>query len=105
MNPLEVTFHLELTHFIEKKRSSGTAKKIITFVPHAGMVIGSGELLTVEQVQWLGHNNFAIHLHALAQVPRANPADVNFADLQALKDEVSKRFKHLDWDWKDETTG
>jgi len=105
MNPLEVTFHIELTHSPSKTRSRGTAKKIITFVPHPGTNLGERELLTVEQVHWLGYNNFAIYLQQIRQPERADPRFVEFADLQAMKDDTAGAFKYLDWEWKDEVTG
>lgn len=105
MKPLEVTFHIELTHSPSKVMTRGTAKKIIGFVPHPGMNLGERELLTVEQVHWLGYNNFAIYLQKVRQPARFNPESVEFADLRAMKDDVAGAFKHLDWEWKDEVTG
>lgn len=105
MNPLEVVFLLELTHSPSKQISRGEAKKIIGFVPHPGMNIGERELLTVERVHWTGYNTFRIHLQPIRQPVRADPRNVVFDDLQAMKDDVAKAFKHLDWEWKDETTG
>jgi hypothetical protein len=103
--PFEVTFHVELTHSPDKRVSRGVAKKIITFLPHPGMNLGERELLTVEQVHWLGFNNFQIHLQPIRQPVRADPKYVEFADLQAMKDDASAAFKHLDWQWTDEATG
>lgn len=105
MNPLEVTFHIELTHSPTKTRSAGVAKKIITFMPAPGINLGERELLTIEQVHWLGHNNFKIYLQPVRQPERADPKYVEFADLQAMKDDVAAAFKHLDWAWEDEATG
>lgn len=105
MNPLEVTFHVEVTHFSEKRMSRGVAKKIISFVPHPGMVVGTREILSVERVHWTGYNNFAIHLQPLAQIPRADPAEVYFENLASLKLMVENQAHMLDWAWEDEAIG
>lgn len=105
MHPLEVTFHVDLTHFIEKKRSTGTAKKILTFMPHPGLVVGEREILTVERVHWRGHNQFDVHLQRLAQIPRASEEDVYFPTLADMKAMVEDQASMLKWEWADESTG
>jgi hypothetical protein len=105
MNPIEVTFHVEVTHSPSKTQSKGKAKKIIGFVPVPGLKLGERELLTVGQVHWMGYNTFDVFFEWISQPARTNLEYFDYADLQAMKDDVAGAFKYLDWEWRDETTG
>ncbi len=105
MNPFEVVFHVDLTHFIEKKQSFGTAKKILTFMPYPGLVVGPREILTIERVHWKGHNLLDAHLQRLAQIPRASAEDVYYPTLADMKAMVEDQASMLKWEWRDEATG